>query len=198
RGVDHGVKLAGGDIRLPPRAVETSRVRRRLIAGKAPLHGVDAGDGIVVVLAVGPVNGQELQPPGDVVENRQVFSAYEGALGLRRCRARSRARRAGRAVSKRGQASACRRGLLGKPGSGRTARQAPALLPWRACNLSSRSSHLDLSAELSAARPEAKPYQISVSPSSPASPRELSPWSRPNRRRPPCARWRRASPTPPA
>src|SRR4029077_8714842 len=54
------------------------------VGGQPRLHLVDAPDRRLITLTVGPVNGEQLEAAGDVVEDRQVFGAKESALGHRR------------------------------------------------------------------------------------------------------------------
>ena len=84
RRVDHGVKLALGDVRLPPCSVDARGQGRRRIAGETLLHRIDARYGFAVLLAVGSMDGQQLEPSRYVVEDGQVFGAKERGLRHRR------------------------------------------------------------------------------------------------------------------
>ena len=59
-GVDHGVELAFGHVRLPAGAVCAMRRRGQRVAREPLLHGVDSCHRLGVVLALRTVDGQQL------------------------------------------------------------------------------------------------------------------------------------------
>jgi hypothetical protein len=80
RRIHHGVELARRHVRLPSSAVDPGRWRRHPVRSEPPLHLVDAGDRLAVVLAVRPVDREQPEAPGDVVEDGEVLGAQKRRL----------------------------------------------------------------------------------------------------------------------
>src|SRR5207244_12983728 len=68
----------------PPRCVDGRGRGRGRIAVETLLQRIDARDGFAVLLAVGSMDGQQLEPSRYVVEDGQVFGAKKRGLRHRR------------------------------------------------------------------------------------------------------------------